>query len=259
VVARVIVVTGSTSGIGYATATRFCRAGNRVMLHGLDDASGASVLERLENDVPDAEVHLLTGDLRDPTVCNDLIQSAVERFGRIDVLVNNAGAGPFIGVMETDVEQWDASININLRPAWLCTQAAVPHMPPGSSVINIASNHAFYTMPGAFPYNTGKAGLLALTQSLAIELGPLGIRANAVCPGRIVVEKVRKDLNRYPDPAAEERRLAGLHPIGRLGEPGDIAEAVLFLASEERAGFITGTQLTVDGGRSTLMDDPPPP
>lgn len=229
------------------------------MLHGLDDASGASVLERLKKDAPDAEVHLLTGDLRDPTVCNDLIRSAVERFGRIDVLVNNAGAGPFIGVMETTVEQWNASIDINLRPAWLCTQAAVPHMSPGSSVVNIASNHAFYTMAGAFPYNTGKAGLLALTQSLAIELGPRGIRANAICPGRIVVEYVREDFNRFPDPAAEENRLTALHPIGRLGGPDDIAEAVLFLASEERAGFITGIQLTVDGGRSTLMDDPPPP
>ncbi|MFV2070655.1 MAG: SDR family NAD(P)-dependent oxidoreductase, partial [Pirellulales bacterium] len=111
VVTRVIVVTGSTSGIGYATAKRFCLAGNQVMLHGLDDAFGASIIGRLRNDVPDADIHLLTGDLRDPTICNDLIQSAVERFGRIDVLVNNAGAGPFIGVMETDVEQWDASIN----------------------------------------------------------------------------------------------------------------------------------------------------
>lgn len=255
---RVIVVTGSTSGIGYATARRFCRAGDKVMLHGLDDAYGATVVQRLRADVPNAEIQVLTGDLRDPTTCTNLIQAAVDGFGQINVMVNNAGAGPFIGVMETDVGQWDASININLRAAWLCAQAAVPHMPPGSSVINIASNHAFYTMPGAFPYNTGKAGLLALTQSLAIELGPLGIRANAVCPGRIVVEKVREDLNRYPDPEAEERRLTGLHPIGRLGEPGDIAEAVLFLASEERAGFITGTQLTVDGGRSTLMDDPRP-
>jgi len=257
--ARVIVITGSTSGIGYATAVRFGRAGDKVMLHGLDDAFGANVLERLEADVPNAETSLLTGDLRNPTTCADLIDAAVDRFGRIDVLVNNAGAGPFIGVMETDVEQWEASVNINLRPAWLCTRAAVPHMPSGSSVVNIASNHAFYTMPGAFPYNVPKAGILALTQSLAIELGPRGIRANAVCPGRIVVEKVRADLDRLPDPEAEETRLNALHPLGRLGEPGDIAEAVMFLASEERAGFITGTQLTVDGGRSTLMDDPPPP
>jgi len=256
--ARVIVVTGSTSGIGYATAVRFCRNGDQVMLHGLDNQFGAGVVDRLTTDVPNADVHLLTGDLRDPAVCSEVIAAAAERFGKIDVLVNNAGAGPFIGVMETDVEQWDDSININLRPAWLCTKAAVPHMAPGSSVVNISSNHAFYTMPGAFPYNTGKAGLLALTQSLAIELAPVGIRANAVCPGWIRVEKTDAHFNRLPDRAAAEARLFAIHPLGRIGEPGDIAEAVMFLASEERAGFITGTQLTVDGGRSTLMEDPEP-
>jgi len=254
--ARVIVITGSTSGIGYATARRFCRAGHRVMLHGLDDEFAATVLSRLHVDVADAEATLLTGDLDDPTTSSKLIDTAVENYGHIDVMVNNAGASAFHGVMGTNLEQWELSLNINLRPAWLCTQAAVPHMPSGSSVVNIASNHAFFTMSGSFPYNTAKAGVLALTQSLAIELAPQGIRANAVCPGWIYVEKTQEYLDGFADPEAEARRLAALHLTGRLGAPDDIAEVVYFLASEKRAAFINGTHITVDGGRSSLMEDP---
>jgi len=254
--ARVIVITGSTSGIGYATARRFCRAGHRVMLHGLDDEFAATVLNRLHADVADAEADLLTGDLDDPTTSSKLVDAAVDNYGHIDVMVNNAGASAFHGVMATSLEQWDLSLNVNLRPAWLCTQAAVPHMPAGSSVVNIASNHAFYTMFGSFPYNTAKAGVLALTQSLAIELAPRRIRANAVCPGWVYVEKTQDYLDSLPDPEAEASRLAGLHLSGRLGVPEDIAEVVYFLASEEKAGFITGTHITVDGGRSALMEDP---
>jgi NAD(P)-dependent dehydrogenase (short-subunit alcohol dehydrogenase family) len=167
------------------------------------------------------------------------------------VLVNNAGANVFGGVLDTDVATWNRCLDLDLRAVWLCSRAAARVM-DGGAIVNVASNHAFATLPGVFPYNVAKAAVLALTQSLAIELAP--IRVNAVCPGYIDTPINDAYFDGFADPAAERARVEELHPLRRIGRPQEVARAIRFLAHD---GFTTGTTLTIDGGRSALMQDPP--
>lgn len=251
---RVVVVTGSTSGIGTGIALAFAVDGDRVVVHGRSAERGRAVLERLRAAAPAADVRLVLGDLADPAACQALIEeSALE--GRIDVLVNNAGTNVFTGVMETSLDDWQACIDLDLRAVWLCSRAAAERMPPGASIVNVASNHAFATLPGSFPYNVAKAGVVALTQSLAIDLAPRGIRANVVCPGYVDTPLNDRYFGALPDPEAARRRVERLHPVGRIGSVDEIAATVRFLASRE-AAFINGTAILADGGRAALMEDP---
>lgn len=245
---RVVVVTGATSGIGEAIAWRFATSGDDVVMHGLADDEAENAASRLRDDAI-GELILLTGDLREPEACERLVTGAVDRLGRIDVLINNAGRNVFTGVLDSDLDDWNRAIDLNLRTAWLMARAAVPHMPSGSCVINVSSNHAFSTMPGCFPYNVAKAGLVGLTTALAVELASRGIRANTICPGWTETPPVTEQV---ADPD-ERRRVERLHLTGRIGTPGDVAEAAWYLAG---AGQVTGTQLVIDGGRSALMEDP---
>lgn len=246
---RVVLVTGSTSGIGEGIAVRFGQGGDQLVMHGLDGEETGAV-GRVE-EAGAAAVLMTKGDLVDPDVPARIVDEAVAAFGRIDILVNNAGRNVFTGVLESTLEDWQRAIDLNLRAAWLMSKAAIPHMGPGSAIVTISSNHARSTMPGCFPYNVAKAGLLGLTNALAVELAERGIRANTVMPGWTDTPAVRQELE---DAGPEERRrVEGLHLTGRLGTPADVAEAVWYLAA---ATQVTGTHLVVDGGRATQMEDP---
>jgi len=253
---RVVIVTGSTSGIGAAIARLFAREGEHVVIHGRSGERGEAMVRELEGYGSAASVRVFLGDLAEAAACEELIDFAAQPLGRVDVLVNNAGTNVFTGVMDTTLAQWQACIDVDLRATWLCSRAAARHMPPGSAIVNVGSNHAYSTMPGCFPYNVAKAGLLALTQSLALELSPLGIRANALSPGYIDTPLNDRYFDATPDPAAERRRVLALHPAGRIGTVEECAHAVRFLASSREAGFITGVSLLMDGGRGALMEDP---
>lgn len=247
---RIVVVTGSTSGIGEGIALRFAQGGDHLVVHGLDEPIAAAAADRVTEAGP-GEVHLVTGDLTDPTVAERLVEETVRQFGRVDVLVNSAGRNVFTGVLDSSLEDWQRAIDLNLRAAWLVSRAAAPHMLPGSAIVIISSNHARSTMPGCFPYNVAKAGLLGLTNALAVDLAKLGIRANAVLPGWTETPPISQDLvGAGPD---ERKRVEGLHLTGRMATPADIAEAVWYLAG---ASQVTGTHLLVDGGRSAQMEDP---
>jgi NAD(P)-dependent dehydrogenase (short-subunit alcohol dehydrogenase family) len=253
---RVVVVTGSTSGIGIAVARRFALDGEHVVLHGRSEARGEAVRDALLALGTAASVRLVLADVARADDCERLIAEAAAPLDRIDVLVNNAGTDIFTGVLDTTVEGWGAAMDLLLRSAWLCAKHAAPLMPPGSAIVNVGSNHATTTMPGAFPYNVAKAGLVALTQSLALELAPRGIRANCLNPGYIDTPLNDLWFDEFPDPAAEREAVRRLHPVGRIGTVEDCAWAVRFLASGSESGFITGTTLLADGGRSTRMEDP---
>lgn len=255
-VGRVVLVTGSTSGIGAGIARRFALDGDRVVVHGRDRSRGEAVVKTIRAESPTVDVRLILADLAVPAECERLVAEVAQSLGRVDVLVNNAGTNVFTGVERSTIEDWDRAIDLDLRAAWLLSRAAVSAMPRGSAIVNIGSNHALYTLPGSFPYNVAKAGLVALTQSLAIELAPHGIRANAVLPGYIDTPLADAYFASLPDSAAERARVERIHLAGRMGTPDEVARAVRFLSSNEEAGFVTGTTLLVDGGRSTLMEDP---
>jgi NAD(P)-dependent dehydrogenase (short-subunit alcohol dehydrogenase family) len=242
---RTAIVTGSTRGIGESIARRLADEGASVVVSGRTVEEGEAVATAIRE--AGGEASFVRTDMRDPESIEGLIEGAVERYGGVDVLVNNAAVETNTGADEATREDWDLVVETDFRGYWLCAREAVRHMDEGA-VVNVSSNHARLTMPEMFPYNAVKSGIEGMTRAMALDFGP-GVRVNAVAPGWIAVDRTMRDTS-------EERRreLASIHPVGRIGEPEDIAAPVAFLASDE-AGYITGASLVVDGGRTAVMQD----
>lgn len=233
---KVVVVTGGAQGIGRAAGFAFRDAGASVVAWDVDE-------EAL------AELGAIRGRRCDVGAPADILAAASE-LERVDVLVNNAGIGADKSLFDLEVEDWDRVLNVNLRSIWLCAKHLAPKMPPGSSIVNVASTRAFMSEPDTEPYSASKGGVVALTHALAASLSEKRIRVNCVSPGWIETSEHRKISERRPanlSPAAHAQ-----HWVGRVGEPDDISAALLFLASD-RATFITGTNLVIDGGMTVKM------
>lgn len=182
----------------------------------------------------------------------DAAFSVVEtRFGWVTTLVNNAGVNAQFDPATMTEAEWDRFLAIDLKAAWLCARRALRGLRANAdaSIVNVASIHAQMTRKGMFPYAAAKAGLVGLTRSMALELAPHGIRVNAVCPGFVRAGLVLERLERAADAVAAERQMLEQHPLGRIGEPEEIANVVAFLASAQ-ASFVTGAAWMVDGGLS---------
>ena len=241
---RVAVVTGGCSGIGLAAARRLASEGARVVIGDLDDGRGHGVAAEIDGLYRHA-------DVTSKDDVDALFQAAGDRFGTVDIAFNNAGISPAEdgSILETDLAAWDRVQQVNLTSVYLCCKAALPFMlrQQRGSIINTAS---FVAVRGSatsqISYTASKGGVLALSRELGVQFARNGIRVNALCPGPVNTPLLQQLLATDPDWAA--RRLVHI-PIGRFAEPAEIANAVLFLASDE-ASFITASTFLVDGGIS---------
>jgi NAD(P)-dependent dehydrogenase (short-subunit alcohol dehydrogenase family) len=233
---KTAIVTGGASGIGAAIAKEFTDAGAQVAIFDLQEPyEGAPYGRFFRGDVA------CEGDVR------RAIDGIVNEHGAIDILVNNAGVEIASQVASMSSEEWDRLFDVNLKGGFLMTKHAAARLRRGGAILNISSIDAFVSYSGLAAYDASKAALLAFTRALAVELGPAGIRVNAICPGYIDTPLLQQYFEREPDPAASRADITGQHPLRRLGTPADVARCALFLASDA-AAFVSGTYLTVDGG-----------
>ncbi|MFC4549860.1 MULTISPECIES: SDR family NAD(P)-dependent oxidoreductase [Halorussus] len=240
-----VLVTGSTRGIGEGIAKRFAREGASVVVTGRTEEDGEATAAEIRDDGGDAT--FVRADMRDPDDIAALVDATAEEYGRLDVLVNNAGVETNTSVTEATLDDWNLVVETDFRAYWLAAKRAVAHMDEGA-IVNVSSNHALLTMPEMFPYNAVKAGIDGMTRAMALDLGP-DIRVNTVNPGWVAIDRTESDLT-----DEERAELESVHPVGRLGDPEDVAGAVAFLASDD-AGYVTGTNLLVDGGRTAVLQD----
>jgi NAD(P)-dependent dehydrogenase (short-subunit alcohol dehydrogenase family) len=244
---RIAFVTGGSHGIGRACVERLQTAGASVMFCDVDDDVGKEVAASLADRA--SPVEFMHCDVTSEEQVATTVSSAIDRFGAVDIVVANAGIDrPFDAATMTESE-WESFLAMDLKSVWLSAKFALPEMRrrQRGSIVNIASIHAFMTSKGKFPYAAAKSGVVGLTRSLALDEAKYGIRVNAVCPGYTRTRMLGIDST--DDPEATEREMAAIHPLGRIGEPIEIANVVAFLASDE-ASFITGASILVDGGLS---------
>ncbi len=247
---KVAVITGACSGIGLATVRRFVEEGARVVLGDIDDARGAVVVDEIEATHPGAAVYCHV-DVTDKDDVDALFATAKESFGSVDIAFNNAGISPpqDDSILDTDLEAWRLVQEVNLTSVYLCCKAALPYMlEQGSgSIINTAS---FVAVMGAatsqISYSASKGGVLSMSRELGVQFARQGVRVNALCPGPVNTPLLQELFATDADRAA--RRLVHV-PMGRFGEPEEMANAVLFLASDE-SSFVTASTFLVDGGIS---------
>ena len=240
---KAVIVTGAASGFGTAIAEKFAAEGASVVCADMDGPGAEAVASRLQWAIP-FEI-----DVADEAQNEAMIAATVEAYGKIDVLCCNAGI-PHKGsyMIRMPVEDFDRMWAVNVRSIFLAARAAVPHMPPGSSIISTASIGGKRPRPGLVPYNASKAAVINLTQGMAVEMAP-NIRVNCVCPVSAATNFDLRSIGQQHLSEEMEKKVIDGIPMGRRATPEDVADAYAFLASDE-AKFLTGVSLDIDGGRS---------
>jgi NAD(P)-dependent dehydrogenase (short-subunit alcohol dehydrogenase family) len=241
------VVTGGAAGIGRATARMLAAEGARVGIADVDEAGG----ERVAAEIREAggECFFRRVDVRRMADLEAVVGEAADRYGRLDALVNNAAVAVPGPAGEMAEEDWARVLDVNLSGVWRGMRAAIPRMlaQGGGSIVNLSSVQAHVGFLGWAGYAASKGGIEALTRQAAVEYAPMGIRINAVVPGTIMTEMNERIMRDSDDGAAVIAGWTSMHPVGRVGQPEEVAAAIVFLASDE-ASFITGELLRVDGG-----------
>ncbi|MCB0178935.1 MAG: SDR family oxidoreductase [Anaerolineae bacterium] len=246
---QVVLVTGAGQGIGQAIALAFAEEGSGVIVNDINPTTAAETAAQI-NDTGGRAI-AIPADIAERHAVKAMLAQAQEQFGPVSTLVNNAGYADFMPFMEYAPERWQRLLDIDLTGVYHCTQAAVPYMAANGAgfVVNITSVHASQTLPNMAAYAAAKAGVVALTKSLAQELGPKNIRVNCLSPGTIETDGLDAYFNSLPEDKRESQRayMRSWCSMGRFGRPRDIANVVLFLCSD-KAAFVHGTEIVVDGG-----------
>jgi len=244
---KVALITGGTSGIGSATAVRFAKEGANVAITGRNDERGAQVVKDIIANGGDGL--FIRSDVRFSADCRQAVDQTLERFGKVDILFNNAGVFHPKSIPDCTEEEWDETIDSSLKGAFLMSKYVIPSMIEngGGSIIHTSSGWGILGGDKAAAYCAAKGGLIIMAKAMAIDHGPAGIRVNCVCPGDVLTPMLPEDAEKRGMPWDEYAEGAAERPLGRIGTADDIANAVLYLASDE-SSFVTGEALVVDGG-----------
>jgi NAD(P)-dependent dehydrogenase (short-subunit alcohol dehydrogenase family) len=248
---KVVVVTGAARGIGKAIARRFLEEGARVVAADIDADGGSALVAELG---AIGAVRFVACDVGDAASVSNLVASAITAFGEIDVLVNNAAILAAVDFLDLAEADFDRVLRVNLKGAFLCGQAVARHMVErvkaggtAGAIVNLSSVNAVFAIANQVPYSVSKGGINQLTKVMALSLAPHGIRVNAIGPGSIMTEMLAAVM----DDDAARKRILSRTPLGRIGDPAEIAAIAVFLASEQ-ASYITGQTIYADGGRLPL-------
>lgn len=245
---KTAIVTGGAKGIGGATATRFLEEGANVVVLDLDAEPALERLAPFGN-----RGRFISCDVSKSDQVTAAFDQISARYGAVDILVNNAGIQRYSTVTETSEEEWDFVMDVNLKSAFLCAKYAIPLMQQQGSgvVINVSSVQGFITQRNVAPYTTSKTAMLGLTRSIAVDYAP-EIRSVAVCPGSVDTPMLRWSANQSPDPDAVFQEVRDMHLANRIADPMEVANLILYLASDE-AAFITGQAVRIDGGLGLVI------
>ena len=251
---EIAIVTGGGRGIGEAIARMFAREGAAVLIADKDGDSAARVASEILT--AGGKAAATTTDVSDSKQVDAMALAVRDTFGPASILINNAGISVFADPLKLTDDEWKKCMSVDLEGVWYCTRAVLPGMLDQGigSIVNIASIHSFQIIKGCFPYPVAKHGLIGMTRALAVEYGSQGVRVNAVCPSYIDTKMNTDWFNTTPDPAATRAAAENWHPLKRMGTVDEVAYAALYLASRE-SGFVTGSSLMIDGGRSIVYHD----
>jgi len=263
---KVSIVTGASTGLGLAIAALLAEEGSKVLICCRSEDTGKKAAEIIKK--RGGEAFFVKGDVSSTSDAQKIVSETVAKYGKLNILINNAGIAPYFLIEDTSEEIWNQTIDTNLKGVFLMSKYAIPEIKKqgGGSIVNIASIAGLIGYESCVAYDASKGGILAMTRALAVDLGRAGtnIRVNAICPGEVIWSDWGEEFHSVTmvkfmeDLSVKEREetlkeMTRRHPIGRIGKPEDIAYAALYLASDE-ASFVSGTHLVVDGGY-TVKDD----
>lgn len=250
---KVAIVTGAAMGIGKGIAQVFVREGAKVVLADVNADVGRATESELKR--AGGDVLFVRCDVSNEEQVKALIGAAVDKFGALHILVNDAGIGVYKTVLDATSAEWDRCLAVNLKGVFLCCKYAIPHLKAagGGAIVNIASVHSYQNVGGTAPYAASKGGVVTLTRVMAIDYGRDKIRVNAICPGWIDTPLIQGIFAADPDPVKARQAVERRQLLGRLGTPEEVGKAAAFLASDE-ASYITGASLMVDNGMTAQLE-----
>ena len=246
---KVAIITGGSLGLGKETALLFYREGAKVVITGRTEERLREAVEEAKAQGAGGEIGYFVADVSEEEDCRSTIEHVIDKYGRIDILFNNAGVLWVYNTHETPLEIWDKTFAINVRGTYLMSKFTIPHMleQGGGCIVNNSSILGSRAAPGCAAYISTKGAVTQLTRAMAVEYAQQGIRVNAICPGTTVTPLVEDLFEQTDDPAGARKVWESYNPMGRLGKPSEIAKGVLFLCDDE-VSFMNGSMLNIDGG-----------